>query len=662
MEVIEIARKLSALGERGEALKAYTLALRETTDPAFRMEAAVYILRSGGDYRVSYTCFQELYREGYFQPEILELMTKAFYEPNVKLMKSRYERNCKSLKKYPYIFRKDFIPFSQLPIRFYPYDDNSYIPFYRTGKKFGGFVNVRDAVISRNFFKDLENPILAADVYSQYELEYLNDNVRCSEDIGRENHIYLHYTDWSDFCAWLQVLSFRRLLESKKIVFLIGREIDKYPIDFQKCFGIDYSQYKPQPVRVREVTRMIWHTQLSSHNGGDFFNEIFDAHPNLICMPSVMMYNIEEIVQQVRDVIKMVPNLQVAERAIENWPKHILRELYQMRDRTDKDLLVGFYLSRSDATSGLDANSRIAPALFFQPHFHNIVYHYRLNQAGETVMEAKNVEEIHSSPLFRNFKYIKTFTPLRRFTNSHAATVRFMHMNTEQRAADPGEKKTVITDVIMERILNRSFMIDPDDRLYHDSILVRFEDGKLNPEATFTVLAEFLDLPYADSMTYCSEGGQDTNGLGFDPVTVYNKIEEYANGDERYFIEYFLRDAYEFYGYDFQYYDGQPMDEEKIKDLISKFTTMNYYMRQTWGEIFREAEVSQNGERVDAEIEKKVQGKLLDNYMKGYDENRLNNAKILMGSLRFVNKHGQPLRFMKQLQPNPALLEQPLYH
>ena len=46
--------------------------------------------------------------------------------------------------------------------------------------------------------------MLAADVYSQYELEYLRDNVRKSEWVGRENHVYLHYTDWGTFCAYLQ--------------------------------------------------------------------------------------------------------------------------------------------------------------------------------------------------------------------------------------------------------------------------------------------------------------------------------------------------------------------------------------------------------------------------------------------------------------------------
>ena len=46
--------------------------------------------------------------------------------------------------------------------------------------------------------------------------------------------------------------------------------------------------------------------------------------------------------------------------------------------------------------------------------------------------------------------------------------------------------KTPLTDLINTRMLNRSFMVDTWDRLYRDSVLVRFEDGKLNPKATFT--------------------------------------------------------------------------------------------------------------------------------------------------------------------------------
>ena len=81
--------------------RAYGLVIQSGEDPAGALEGAVYILRSGGDYRISYTAFINLYNQGYFREEILPLITKVFYEPNIKMLKSRYERNCRHLGKIP---------------------------------------------------------------------------------------------------------------------------------------------------------------------------------------------------------------------------------------------------------------------------------------------------------------------------------------------------------------------------------------------------------------------------------------------------------------------------------------------------------------------------------------------------------------------------------
>ena len=669
MKTIEIARKLAAMGGTEDAVKAYQIAVSQGCEPEEQLEAAAYNLQYGGDYQISYTVFTKLFNEGHFREDILPLMIKVFYEPNIKLLQGRYERNCKLLKKYPYIFRKDFLPFEDLPFCFFPYDDqNGYVPFYPEEERFGDYINFKNPVISQNFFKDLENPILAHDVYSQYELEYLQDNVRKSEDIGRENHIYLHYSDWKTFCTHLQCLNLKPLLEDEKFVFLLEDEAEQYPIDFRARFGIDYSQYSLQPVRLREINRLIWHTQLSTHNGGDFFNEIFDSHPNLLVMPSIMMSNAKEIVDNLREGFENAQTLKQAMESYASWNNpRVVEELYRMKGRTDKDFLVAFYLQSETATAGLDPASRIAPAVFFQPHFSNIVYSLSVEEkSGKTVLHAGTYEEIRKSAIFRHFKYIKTFTPMRRFTTSHGATVKFMYWSaTSANNSENADSTTVVSDAISERIFNRSFLIDPDDRLYKDSILVRFEDGKLNPKAVFTALAAFLDLPYTESMTYCSENGKldpHPETKGFDPAPVYKTYDEYVNDAERYFIEYFLRDAYEYYGYDFQYYDGAPVDEEKIRELITGFTTVNHYIRETWMKVFEKAKVSVNGKRMDEASERKIQEQLLDEQMEKFDINRLSNAKILMRGLRFVNKRSQSLRMMKKLELDSSLLEQPLYH
>ncbi len=673
MNTIEIARRFGALGAVEDALKAYALALQNGAEQEERLEAALYILQNGGNYQISYTVLLELYGEGFCREDIFAVLRQAFYEPNIRQLKARYERNTKLLAKYPYLFRRDFPAFEELPIEFFPYNDNGYVPFSKTNARFDGFVNVKEPVISRNFFKDLEKPILAADVFSQYELEYLNDNVRRSEDAARENHIYLHYRDWGVFCAWLQVLNMRTLLENKKFVFLIEDEIGQYPIDFKERFGIDYSQLPLQPFRIEEVSRLIWHAQLSTHNGGDFFNEVFDAHPNLLALPSIMFFEIEEKIAETRAALKHVRTVQDIFRIFENLRNEprLAEELFRMRNPSDKDLMVVIFLCQKEFTGFIDKQSRIAPAVFFQPHFYNIEYDMHAAEDGRTVLEAEHLDKIQSSSLFKSFKYVKTFLPMRRFTTSHAATVRFMYsmsqLTDEQiksynvRLSGPKDA-IVVGDAVMERVLNRSFMADPGDRLFRDSVIVRFEDGKLNAKATFSALAAFLDLPYTESMETCTQNGKPFD-IGFDPATVYRTYDEYANDSERYYIEYFLRDAYERYGYDFHYYDGASMDRGKLAELVQGFTTMDHYIRESWRKIYRRATVTRDdGGEVEPETQETMQDRFLEDHIKALGEHRRRCTDILAEGLRFVTKDGQPLRMLPMLTPDPALLEQPLYH
>ena len=649
MDTIEIARRLAELGQTEEAQAAYSLVLQEAAErnPELELEAASYLFFSQGNYQVAYTAFVSLYNRGFYQTELMDLMTQAFYLPNAEDQKKRYARNCAALAKYPYLFREDFPDFEALPVQFFPFNDEGYIPFFKAEHRFGAYVNFNDPVIDRYFFRDLDKPVLARDVFSQYQLEYLNDNVRKSEWVGRENHIYLHYTDWTTFCAYLQCLELRPLLSEKKLVFLMEGEIEQYPIDFHARFGIDYAQYPVRPIGIGEVTRMIWHTQLAAHNGGDFFNEIFYGHPNLLSYESIMFDHIQKAVAEVKT----------------NWRKldwltpRLRRQLSQLKHPSEKDFLVALFLNRQDISGSLDHGSRIAPALFFQPHFSNMIYDIRESELkGAPMLYSEQYEAIRTSPLFHGFRYIKTFTPMRRITTSYAASVRFM---LDQEAQ--GENVKVVPDVLAQRLVNRSFMVDQWDRLYRDSVLVRFEDGKLNPRATFTALAEFLDLPYTESMTYCSSRkGIDPESLkgnarGFDPATVYRTYDEFANDEERAFLEYFLRDAYEYYGYDFHYYQGEPVDEAWIEQKIRGFTCLDGYIEKSYQDVVQSKEISfKNGETpIDVTAVAPIPG---------YQSNRRRIADFLLRGLRFVNKQGQPLKMMKPLKLDPALLEQPLYH
>lgn len=89
-------------------------------------------------------------------------------------------------------------------------------------------------------------------------------------------------------------------------------------------------------------------------------------------------------------------------------------------------------------------------------------------------------------------------------------------------------------------------------------------------------------------MTYCSSRlGLDPESLkgnarGFDSSTVYKTYDEYTNDDERAFLEFFFRDVYAAYGYDFHYYQGEPVDEAWVRDRIAHFTRTNGFTAQRW--------------------------------------------------------------------------------
>lgn len=646
MQPMEIARRMAKLGRKEDAQKAYTLALLEDGHTALeRFEASSYLFFSQGDYKVAYTTFVALYNEGNFRDELMDLIRQAFYLPNEADLRRRYEKNCRILAGYPYCFRSDFPAFDQLPIQFFPFDDEGFLPYDPKSDCFGPYISFNTSVIDRYFFKNLENPILAQDVYSQYQLEYLNDTVRKSEWIGRENHIYLHYTDWETFCAHLQCLNFNHLLDDEKFVFLIGDEVGRYPIDFLAEYGIDYSRYPVRPLGIREINRLIWHTQLAAHNGGDFFNEIFYGHPNLLSFESIMLDKIVDCISEIKTMLRS--------HTLKTTNPAIYQQLLSIKHPTDKDYLVAYFMTQPSINQFLDKNSRIAPAVFFQPHFHNIIYRVDTSRRkGYYTMYSKEYEAVKSSPIFRGFKYIKTFTPMRRITTSYGATIRFMSAQLNEANAKR------LPDVTAQRLLNQSFFIDPQDRLFRDSVLVRFEDGKINPRATFTALAEFVDIPYTESMTYCTTrrgvnvAAFNGNDAGFDLAPVYRTYDDYCDDSDRAILEYFLRGAYEAYGYDFHYYHGEPVDTAWLQEKLKGFHHLDALMSSSMVRVVREKMKEKGILEQDVDTEQ---------YMEGIRKNRMEIMEMLLNNPRFISRKGQPLQMMKLLKLDPALLEQPLY-
>ena len=81
MTAIEIARRMAEMGATKDAVRAYTVAIHNNNDadPAGEMEAALYILQNGGDYKVSYGSFVSLHNRGFAPEDCVAIMTQAVY-------------------------------------------------------------------------------------------------------------------------------------------------------------------------------------------------------------------------------------------------------------------------------------------------------------------------------------------------------------------------------------------------------------------------------------------------------------------------------------------------------------------------------------------------------------------------------------------------------
>ena len=92
---------------------------------------------------------------------------QAFYLPNVEAQQKCYQENCELLGGYPHLFCKGFPPhLTAFQSYFFPFNDKGWNSLFSKPKTaLEKYIDFNDPVIDRNFFHDLENPILAEDVF-----------------------------------------------------------------------------------------------------------------------------------------------------------------------------------------------------------------------------------------------------------------------------------------------------------------------------------------------------------------------------------------------------------------------------------------------------------------------------------------------------------------
>lgn len=536
-----------------------------------------------------------LYEKGYRKTQILEILNEACYEPNVEEMRANFQENVELLENYPFVLGEITRKFEELPYQLYMISETEFYIFNKKKECFTEIYQFDDGSQFDLHSKEIDSVLFLENEANYSRLRFLNDNLRRSEDLGYDNHIYLFYNSFDDLVKLLLVAPLNQLLVEQKFLFLLGEKNRVCPICFERRFGIDYTKHAPQRLRVEEIKRIIFGWKIENFSGTSFLADIMDFHPDLITIPDCKAYSFYDFytnqlkgktASEVVFYLNALPDTDNEKSFISSLvycqsetiskelsdefnrisSKEFLNELALMLNGIEypsaKEWLVGIYLAYSNCHGR--KFGRVVPALFVYPH-DDMFYLARIRR--------ENIELYFS--IIQSFPYHKIIALIRDPVTQAGSLINFAINGHPLAKNEQGEiQSDLFRSFAFSAILPKDYYFPINHPLYQDIAVIRFEDLKLNPEATFESMAEFLNIPVTESMYHTTWCGLERSGVttenavfdGFDPAPVYKKYDKYLSLFDKYRIEILSRNCMQAYGYQHKYYDGQPFSD---KDLIS---------------------------------------------------------------------------------------------
>lgn len=501
-----------------------------------------------GDFARGFADLAEAYAEGQREPETLEDLKQGFWEPNLEEMEDTYRKNVAFLTKYPFLLSKEFVaPRGNRYLLFALTEEL----FYRFDKQTQLFapMEVGSERETRYFFENLERPLLMENEYNYFNLRFLKDNVRRSEDFAGDNHIYLWYENANLFSLLLYYGDLEELCGSGKFVFLIGAERELYPLDFKSRFGIDYGGMSPQKLRIEEMQRIcFWYKRgysgtlfglnLLDHNshivmryGADLFYESYVKGYPLFqtSLPEQVMKDTSKVytIQGLKALLHH-PEIQWGVSDLEDFVRWLSAS--EINHFTLPELFRAYFIYKFHRDKP-HMNPRIAPVILWEPH---------INEA-----------DIHN-PLILDFPYITVLNSIR----DPIRTVGRIY----QREGTIFIAQTLIIGYSMHTELRKHYYG------------YRLEDAKLHPIETCRAICETLNVPYDPNMLNDDEVREGINGepdvRGFDTAPLHRNVDAVLSAFDQCRLQIFFDPLLRHFGYPVFDFDECPMDDNDVAFLF----------------------------------------------------------------------------------------------
>lgn len=521
-------------------------------------------LFDSGEYKEAFEGFAGIYNDSNDPQErvnIMSILQEAYYQPNEFELRECYEKNRNALAKYPYIWGDKLAEFSSLSFLLFPTSEESYYLYDKITDQFIGMYDGTTRHQMRYFFENLDHALKVEDEDNLYNLTFLFDNVRRSEDVAMDNHIYLLYSSWEPLQRVMQVGDLSPVLKYKKFVFLEGEHQYRYPVDFKTEFGIDYDSMEPQKLRIDEMKRICYWWK-RGYSGSSFSLNVLNQNSHII-MKEIWMFLLKTeingkplfLTHQLKDVtsdVNKTYSMQELKDLFENksvklhwiaysdfwkWWEH--RYTLAMKVTLPQFLRAYFiYLYEKQKPK---ENPRIVPTFLFEPHLND-----------QTIF----------TPIVLTFPYRTVMNCIRD------------PIQTAGRIYQREGNIFIYSDYALTLNMHKDLKVD-----YY---VHRFEDLKLYPKETALMLCRILNIPFEDNMlssSYSEEEiiRQNKNGnlektgkliTGFDLTPLYRQVDDvFSEFDQirlRIFYDFILRH----YGYPRFNFDECPMNDQDIYFLL----------------------------------------------------------------------------------------------
>lgn len=513
-------------------------------------------------YQEAFAAFAEIYNQSQDKNEreaIFETLADSFYAPNQEELQANYAKNLEVLMRYPYFWNKTFRRYEELTFQLFPVSDEYFYRYNKEKDCFEGRYDAKTPNQMRYFFENLDGPVKVENEDNFYNLNFLNDNVRASEDYAGDNHIYMFYDTPDPLERLMMTCDLEPVLRQKKLVFLVGEENRKrYPVDFLEEFQIDYNSMSPAPVRVEEIKRVCrWCARLFSgtvlstgilgslNEVQYIFGQSFHKGSRLNGQP---LSSSKAFLDAIADVDAVYTAERISElfRSEENkfdFPEseEFVDWLRQRRpaphEYTVKELFCGYFLFYYEKRN---LNPRIAPMIIFDPHVGPTLY----------------------SEIVLSFPYHTALTCVRE-------PIMVFIRGQQDRILGWDE---VTTKIWMYSDYYFWQTIHP--KLLPHYYGYRFEDLKSKPEVVCRALCKHLNLPYDKNMLEVEAPYQSsrdpTLGVvkGFDTAPLKRDLSPNLSEFDKVRLQMFYEPIQRYYGYPTFSFQEHPLPEELVRELF----------------------------------------------------------------------------------------------